>query len=370
MKKILLICTSSGSIVSFRKNLILKFQELGFNVAAIAFDGRRRADIEKLGVELHVINDDSRSINPFKLFCLIRRYKKIINKVQPDAVFTFMLKPNIYGSRAARKAGVKYIFSMVEGGGDVFGKSGIKWKIIRKYCCAGYKRGFNCSRKVFFTNNDDKAEFIKLNLVDSEKTEVVNGIGVDVEAFAYKPITDHKTFLMVARMLESKGVFDYCNAARIVKRKFPDAVFNYIGGEQTITVDDIKQYTDDGSINYLGITNNIKKFYEDCTVQVLPTYYREGLGLVNAEAGAVGRPTITCDVIGARDTVVDGYNGFFVKTKSPEDLAEKMIYFLENPNEADEMGRNNRKLVEEKFDQRKINKRITDIISKCMEECK
>ena len=369
MKKILLICSSSGSIVSFRKNLICQVQECGFEVAAIAFDGTQREDIEKLGVELHVINDDNRSVNPFKLLSLIGKYKKIITKIQPDAVFTFMLKPNIYGTRAAQKAGVKYIFSMVEGAGDVFGKTGIKWKIIKKYCCRGYRHGFRCSRKVFFTNNDDKAEFIKLKLVDLEKTETINGIGVDVDVFAYKPITDYKTFLMVARMIESKGIFDYCKAARIVKRKFPYAVFNYIGGEQTITLDDIKQFTDDGSVNYLGTTDDIKRFYEGCTVQVLPTYYREGLGLVNAEAGAVGRPTITCDVVGARDTVIDGYNGFFVRPKNPEDLAEKMMFFLENPDKADEMGRNNRKFVESKFDQRKINDRITDIISTCMEDC-
>ena len=108
--------------------------------------------------------------------------------INPDAVFTFMLKPNLFATCAAKIAGVKNVFSMVEGAGDVFGNNSFIWKIIRKYCCYKYKKGFKCSDMVFFTNKDDKDEFVNLGLVLDEKTEVVHGIGVDINFFQYKPI--------------------------------------------------------------------------------------------------------------------------------------------------------------------------------------
>lgn len=366
-KKIVIVCPTSRNIVNFRKNLIIKLQSCGYTVSAIVFDDKCKDEIIDLGVAPYFINDNNRSINPFKLLSIEKKYKKIIKSIAPDIVFTFMLKPNIYATRAAKKSGIKHILSMVEGAGDVFGNNGFIWRIIRSYCCYGYKLGFKSSDKVFFTNKDDKEEFVSRGIVDLHKTEVVHGIGVDVEHFAYKPIKNYNIFLMVSRLMKPKGVFDYCDAARIVKAKYPEAVFNLIGGESTLKQKDIQKYIDDGTINYLGKKSDVRPYYEECTVQVLPTYYREGLGLVNAEAGAIGRATITCDVVGARDTVEDGYNGLFVIPKNPQDLADKMIWFLQNPNKADELGKNNHKFAEDKFDQRKINQYIVNLIENLME---
>ena len=362
MKKIAIICPESKNIVNFRKNLIIKLQSEGYSVSAIVFDDKYVEEIRNLGVEPFVIYDNNRTLNPVKLFSLKRKYAKVIKSICPNIVFTFMLKPNIYGVRGASLAGVKKIFAMVEGGGDVFGKKGLLWFIIRKYCCLGLKRSFKKVEKVFFINNDDKKEFIARKLVNCDKAEVVHGIGVDLEYFTYKPIKNYNVFLMVSRLMKAKGVLDFCKAAHIVKQSFPTAVFNLVGGESTLKVYDIQEFIDSGDINYLGKTDDIRPFYEDCAVQVLPTYYREGLGLVNAEAGATGRPTITCDVIGARDTVIDGYNGLFVLPENPKDLSEKMIFFLENPKKVYEMGLNNRKYAEKNFDQKIINEYIVNTI--------
>ncbi len=362
MKKIVIVCPTSRNIINFRKNLIIRLQKAGYSVAAIVFDNKCADEIGKLGVELFVIKDDNRSVNPVKLLTLKRRYTKVIKSIGPDIVFTFMLKPNLYATRAAKKASVPCVLSMVEGAGDVFGNKGIVWRLIRTYCCHAYKKGFAQADKVFFTNNDDRKEFIGRGLVKADKSEVVHGIGVDLEYFSYKPIKNANVFLMVSRLMKAKGVLDFCNAARIVKQTHPEAVFNLVGGESTLRVKDIQEYIDEGTINYLGRTNDVRPYYEECTVQVLPTYYREGLGLVNAEAGAMGRPTITCDVIGARDTVKDGYNGLFAFPQNPSDLAEKMIFFLDNPQKAIEMGVNNRKFAEAYFDQNKINQYILEVI--------
>ncbi len=359
--KILLACGKSSVVVTFRKTLIKHLQALGHEVCAIAFDRENEEQIKQLNVEFYCVDDANRSINPFKILTLSKRYARVIKEINPDLVFTFMLKPNIYGVLGAKKAGIKNIYSMVEGAGDVFIYSSLKWKIIRKFVCHMYKKAFKNSKKVFFLNEDDKKDFIKRGLVKSEQCEIVHGIGVDLEKFEYKPIKNHKTFLMIARLLKTKGVIEYCEAAKKVKEKYPDAIFNLVGPEGTLKQADIQEYIDCGAINYLGATTDVRPFIEECSVNVLPSY-REGLGLVNAEAGAVGRASITCDTNGTRDTVVDGYNGFLVRVKSSDDLAEKMIHFLENPDDIVTMGQNARKFTEEKFDYKEINDKVCTII--------
>ena len=271
------------------------------------------------------------------------------------------MTPNVVGGAGGNLAGVQKIFAMVEGAGDVFINNSLKWKIVRAFVCSQYKRSFRYAKKVFFLNEDDKAEFLARKLVQPAQCEIIHGIGVDLERFAYTPIVNDRTFLMVARMLKTKGVLEYCETARRVREKYPDAVFNYLGAEGTVKVSDIQDYIDDGSIRYLGTTNDVRPYYRDCSVNVLPSY-REGLGLVNAEAGAIGRPSITCNVIGTRDTVKDGYNGFLVESHSVQALYEKVVWLLENPTEISIMGKNARAFSENKFDAKAINEYLLTVI--------
>lgn len=358
MKKILLICGTSQTVLNFRVGLIRALQAEDIEVSVITLDSVFKKEIVALNVDFYCVEDKNRSLNPFKILSLKNKYCKIIKEVKPDIVFTFMLKPNTFGVLAAKKAGVKNIYSMVEGAGDVFINNGLKWKVIRKVVCGLYKKAFKNSKKVFFLNNDDKAEFIQRKLVKKEQCEIIHGIGVDLEKFAYKPIKNHRTFLMVARMLKTKGVYEYCKCARIVKQKYPDAVFNYLGAEGTVTLADIKEYVDDGSINYLGTTTDVRPYYEDCSMFVLLSNYREGLPMSIMEAEAVGRGIITSNGVGCRDTVVDGYNGFIISQGDYEQMAEKVIWCIEHPEEAEQMEKNARAFAEENFDQKKINEFI------------
>lgn len=359
--KAFLLCVTSQSVLTFRRNLIQVLIEKSVDVHVCAFDDDYEARIEELGATFHCIEDKNRSLNPFKVLSLKNKYCKVIKEVKPDVVFTFMVKPNTFGVLAAKKAGVKKIFSMVEGAGDVFINDGLKWKIIRKGVCHLYKKAFRNSQKVFFLNKDDKAEFLRRKLVCETQCEIVHGIGVDLEKFADKPLKNHRTFLMVARMLKTKGVFEYCECARIVRRKYPDAVFNYLGAEGTVKLDDIREYIDDGSIVYLGTTDDVRPYYEDCAAYVLPSY-REGMPMSVMEAEAVGRAIIATDVNGCRDTVKIGYNGFLVPRGDANALSEKIVYCIEHPEETELFGANSRKFAEENFDQKKINEVLTEII--------
>ena len=257
MKKILLLCVTSQNVITFRARLIKALQEKGYAVSVVAFDNEYKEDIAKLKVDFYCIEEKNRSMNPLKILSLKGKYKKLIKQINPDIVFTFMLKPNTFGVLAAKSAGVENIYSMVEGAGDAFIHNSLKWKIVRSVVCALYRKAFKHSKKVFFLNTDDKTEFIQKHLVTAEQCEIVHGIGVDLEKFSFKPLQNTKTFLMVARMLETKGVYEYCKCARLVKQKYPDAVFNYLGAEGTVKLADIQEYIDDGSITYLGTTKDV-----------------------------------------------------------------------------------------------------------------
>lgn len=359
--KVLLVCSTSNQLVTFRRHLIEKFQTEGFQVFAIAFDEENRELLESRGVELYCVKGANRSVNPFKTIALTKAYLKIINQIKPDVVFTFMLKPNIFGTRAAKKAGVKKIFSMVEGAGDVFINKGFKWSIIRAAVCNMYRKSFEIPQHVFFLNNDDKEEFIRRKLVSEKQSIVIPGIGVDIEHFAFKPLKNYRTFLMIARMLKTKGVMEYCQAARIVKQKYPDAVFNYLGDEGTLKISDIQEYIDDGSINYLGTTKDVRPYLEDCAVYVLPSY-REGMPMSVMEAEATGRAIITTNNTGCRDTVNNGENGFLFECGDYNALAEKIEWCLQNPQEVEQFGLRSRKLTEKKFDCIKINSIVLGVV--------
>ena len=359
--KILLLCTTSNSIIGFRKGLIEKLQAEGHEIFAAAFDEDNKDLILSRKINFYNVENANRSLNPFKILSLKKRYKKLIKQTNPDVVFTFMLKPNVFGTVAAKKAGVPKIFSMVEGAGDVFINNGVKWKLIRALVCKLYKKAFRCANKVFFLNNDDKNEFVNRKLVEESKCEIVFGIGVDLQKFVYKPMNNTKTFLMIARMLKTKGIIEYCRAARVVKENYPDANFNYVGGEGTVCVSDIQEYIDDGTINYLGTTNDVRPFLEDCSVYVLPSY-REGMSVSIMEAEAIGRAIITTDTNGCRDVIIDGKNGFLVPVKDVDSLVEKIEWFLRNGEETEKMGESSRLFAEENFDSVKINEKIYSVI--------
>lgn len=360
--RVLLICPKSSVFLNFRKKLIEKLQGLGHTVCGLAFDNEQEEIIRSRNIEFYYFKDANRSLNPFKILTLKKRYARAIEKIKPDLIFTFMLKPNIYGILGAKKVGYDNIYAMVEGAGDTFNNKGLKWKIIHSVVCCGYKKSLKHAKKVFFLNSDDKKEFIEKGFVTEDQCEQIPGIGIDFEKFEKKPIKNEKTFLMVSRLIESKGVLQYCEAAKIVKQKYPEATFNLLGRQCSITDKMLKDYIDSGIISYLGETKDVRPYYEACSVHVLPTYYREGLVTVNMEASAVGRAIITCNNTGTSETVKDGYSGFLVPTKDVNALAEKMIYFLENPDKVYEMGENARKYAEENFNQKIINEKICKII--------
>lgn len=351
--KYFLVMTTSENVMNFRSNMIRFLLRKGHSVSVIAHDSAREEDIKKLGVRFYCVSQDNRGVNPFSMVIYYKKLVEIIEREAPEVLLTYQLKPNIFGALAGGKNKVKSIHATVEGLGDVYTNAGIKWQMIRFAVNMLYRISFRKVNSVFFLNNDDKEEFIKRKLVDASKCTVIHGIGVDLQKFSFSDVKNTKKFIMVARMLETKGVYEYCKCARLVKNQYPDVVFGYLGAEGTVKVSDLQEYIDDGSIEYYGTTNDVRPYLEDSLL--LLSSYREGCPASIMEAEAIGRAVITSNSVGCKDTVVDGYNGFVVEKYDYKAMAEKVIWCLEHLDQTRQMCKNARTFAEEHFDAEKIN---------------
>ncbi|WP_134702541.1 glycosyltransferase family 4 protein [Ammoniphilus sp. YIM 78166] len=359
--KILIIAGYTPSLVNFRGDLIKEMVKRGHEVVALGPETGYEEDINKLGAKFLQLPLERASTNLLKDILLVKRMTSIIKDEKPDVVFAYTIKPVIYGSIAARLSGVKSIFSMITGLGYVFLASGAKAFLIRRLCKALYFLGLRNCVKVFFQNPDDMREFMNLGITNHHKSILIHGSGVNLNQFEPVPLPDKPVFLMIARILKDKGVIEYLTAAQKVKKIYPEARFQLLGpfdiNPNSLSYEDIKPYIEDGSVEYLGETKDVRPFISGCAVYVLPSY-REGTPRTVLEAMAMGRSVITTDVPGCRETVVNGLNGFLVPAREVNPLAEKMTWMINNRADVLRMARESNRICREKYDVRKINETI------------
>lgn len=366
IKKILIIAGYTPSLVNFRGDLIREMVNRGNEVITVGPEKEYEEEIEKLGARFLQLPLERASINPLKDLLYVYTLRKLIKSEKPDMVIGYTIKPVVYGSIAARLAGVKSVFSMVTGLGYVFLAKGVKVSVIRKISKVLYYLGFKSCKKVFFQNPDDMNEFLKAGLIHDSKCVLVNGSGVNLNKFKIAPLPASPVFLMICRILKDKGVLEYLEAARMVKKIYPEAQFQLLGpfdvNPNSLKYKDIEPYIEDGSVAYLGETKDVRPYIENCSVYVLPSY-REGTPRTVLEAMAMGRSVITTDVPGCRETVVDGLNGFLVPVMEVELLAEKIIWMINNQKQVSEMAQESLKICRDKYDVRKVNEKVLTAIN-------
>jgi glycosyltransferase involved in cell wall biosynthesis len=270
----------------------------------------------------------------------------------------------IYGVLAARIAGVTNRIALVTGLGYAFtsDSKGMR-RIIQFVIRLLYKFALANATRVVFQNPDDRALFVQLGLVDAAKTALVNGSGVHLDRFPQQDITrrDECNFLLIARLLRDKGIYEYVDAARRIKARYPRAAFHLVGWNDSnpsaIREADLKTWVDEGLIHFHGRLDDVRPVLAASHVYVLPSY-REGTPRTVLEAMATGRAIITTNAPGCRETVIDGENGFLVPVKDAEALAAAMEKFLENPELVTRMGQRSREIAEQKYDVRKVNEEM------------
>ncbi|MFT5258931.1 MAG: glycosyltransferase involved in cell wall biosynthesis [Saprospiraceae bacterium] len=365
-KTIAVVINTSWNIYNFRIGLLQALQEEGYSVVAIAPRDGYSEKLQAFGFEFHNVDINNKGTNPIEDTKLIWSFYKLYKRVNPDVLLHYTIKPNIYGTVAARIAGIPVI-SNISGLGTVFLNQGISSRIAKLL----YKVALQFPAKVFFQNAEDRALFIDSKLVAENKTDLLPGSGIDTLKFS--PIESDNdstvdTFLFIARLVKDKGLVEYVDAARIVKGKYPDVVFKvlgafYPGNPTAITQEEMAAWEHEGVITYLGTSNEVPSLIAAADCVVLPSY-REGLSRVLLEAASMATPIITTDVPGCRDVVDNEGNGFLCKVKDARDLAvqmEKMIK-LEQVQRV-EMGLKGREKVVKEFDEAIVINQYQDAIS-------
>ena len=337
---------------NFRSILIKHFVDKGFRVTVTApYDEMYFKKFEEIGCDTYDIPIDAKGINPVTDLRLILNYRKLLKKLNPNLSVTYTIKPNIYASIATESLGIKYL-PVTTGLGYTFLANGIVPQIARML----YKYAFRKAEQVWFLNKDDIATFKAAGLIADEKIVQLYGEGVDTEHFAPKPLpAEEQIFLFVGRMLKDKGVVEYADAARILKKKYPNVRFQLLGAvwpdnPAAIAEEEIRTWEKEGIVEYLGRTSDVRTYIEKAMCVVLPSY-REGVPCTLMEAASMARPLVATDVPGCHEVVVDGYNGYLCEVKNAEDLAAKMErVILMSHEERIAMGMNGRQLMIDKFD--------------------
>ncbi|MFC4710142.1 glycosyltransferase family 4 protein [Enterococcus eurekensis] len=356
--KFILISPKNRTVYNFRGDLIKEIQAKGYDVIVTGPNDEGIKHIQELGVRFEKIKLDKTGINIIADLQYTIKLLRFFKSEKPDAILSYTIKPVIYGSIAAKLAGIKNINSMITGVGYVFTAETFKAKIIRFFASLLYKLGLNSSTNVIFQNSDDMKEFIDRGLIKEKKCRLVSGSGVNMENFKPTLYPDNITFFMLSRVLYSKGIREYLEAAKKVKIKYPNVTFMLLGAvenmQDSMSMTELKPYIEKGIIEYFGETNDVSKYYAKASVFVLPSY-REGTPRTVLEAMAMARPIITTNAPGCRGTVNEGENGFLVPIKDINLLAEKMEWFIKNPEMVVEMGKASLNLCQTRFNVDKVN---------------
>lgn len=348
---IVITANTSWNLVNFRSNIIAALFEKGFRIIALAPRDRYSAQLERLGVEFHALDFRSSAISPARDFLLLVRYIALLRAVRPAALLGFTIKPNVYGSLAARLLGIPVI-NNVSGLGTAFIKQGL----LTRIAIILYRQAFRRSATVFFQNDDDRAQFVAAGIVDHARTRLLPGSGVDLDRFKPVPLPEGRpfVFLLVARLLWDKGAQEYVDAAAIVRRSHPEARFQILGpvdvdNRTAVPGHTLDRWIGDGLIEHLGAADDVRPFVAAADCVVLPSY-REGLPRSLLEASAMARPIVATDVPGVRDVVENGVTGLLCAPRSGESLARAMQAILALPAEARRaMGQAGRVKVEREF---------------------
>ncbi len=359
LKPVVVISTNTAwNIYNFRAGLVRALISNGFEVVAISPSDAYAERLKDLGCRHVALPMDNNGTNPAKDLLLVFRYFMILRRLRPVAFLGYTVKPNVYGALAAQILGIAVV-NNIAGLGATFIRTTHVTRIVK----ALYKVALARAKHVFFQNPDDKKLFLQLGLVREEISALVPGSGVDLTHY---PLSKARavgerpfTFVLVCRVLRDKGVEEYVAAARTIRSTGANVRFQLLGptsdsNPNAVPLEDIRQFEREGVIEYLGETDDVKPHLMNADCVVLPSY-REGVPRSLLEAAAMARPIVATDVVGCREVVEDGVNGFLCRAKDPQDLAAKMRRMFELTDELRwAMGAAGRRKVENEFDEKLV----------------
>jgi glycosyltransferase involved in cell wall biosynthesis len=358
-RRIAVSANSSWALTNYRMNLLKALQDRGYSLAALVPPDQGVGKLEAAGIEVHTVPIRAHGTSPLQELALLARYTLILRRLRPSVFLGFTIKPNIYGSLAGAACGIPVI-NNVTGLGVVFTTKGpLRWFVGHLYRLA-----FKRSKRVFFQNRENLELFKSLGFVGDGQAALLPGSGIDLNRFV--PSSNdgeggaNFRFLLPSRMLWQKGIAEYCDAARRIRADRPRVSFQLLGGigetsKGAVPKKQIDEWHQQGLIDYLGETDDIRPYFEAADCIVLPSYYPEGVPRALIEAAAMGKPIITTDTPGCRDAVVPDETGFLCEPRSSISLAKAMGRMVDlSDQERQFMAKQARKLAEQRFDDRLI----------------
>ena len=365
--KIVIVSPKNKTVFNFRGDLIKDMLEKGHQVYVVGPNRDYIDDVLALGItdfiEIPFVKDNTNLLGDLKYF------KKLIvalKSLKPDMVFSYTIKPVIYGSMAAKCVGTPHIYAMVTGLGRVHSSKDLKTKFIKFLTRILYKMAFKACDKVIFQNNDDICELVMQKYLPISKAIRVNGSGVNMNRFKKSELPTSAVFLMVGRIIREKGVLEFCEAARKVKAKYPHIRCILLGGFDTsigaLKEEEIRPYIEDGSIEFPGEVKDPIAFYNQCTTFVLPSYYREGLPRTILEAMSCGRPIITTNWPGCREAVQHEVNGLLVPIRDSEALSRAMLRLVDDSKVLSKMATESFELCKNKYEVSIVNESMREVL--------
>ena len=338
----------------FRAGLMKRLIKEKHEVFVLAPRDNHSAEIEKLGCNYIEVSIDNKGSNIFKDILLTKSLYFYYKKIDPDLIFHYTIKPNIYGTLAAYYA-KKESIAVITGLGYTFINSNLTSKIAKLL----YKISLRHAKKVWFINHEDRKKFIKKKLLSRDNMEVLPGEGVDMVKYAprEKQVPDDTfRFILIARLLWDKGVGELVLAAKEIKKIYQNAEIQLVGfvdaeNPQAISKEYIDEWVSNGWISYLGSTDDVRTFIANADCVVLPSY-REGISKILLESASMAKPIIASNVPGCRDIVENGGSGYLCKVKNVKDLTSKMEKMLTlSKKELLAMGVSGREHVKREFDE-------------------
>lgn len=350
--KIVFVGNTAWGMFNFRRPVLQYLVSLGHEIIVITpcdedFQGR----LHSIGCRCISVHMEAKGSNPLKDIRTMLHIRKVLKEEKADCCFFYTIKPNIFGSFAAASLNIPYI-TVVTGLGYVFGVNNWISKIAKKL----YKQAFKKAIQVWFLNSDDVAVFIREKLVKKEQVYLLNGEGIDLNRFELvHDDTLNISFLLIARMLWDKGIGEYVEAAHILKSKYPEVRFKLLGflgvdNPAAISQAQMDAWINQGDIEYLGGTDDVRPYINESSCIVLPSY-REGVPFTLLEGAASGKPLIAANTVGCKEVVENGINGYLCKVKDAEDLARCMEMIILMPyQERLKMGLKGREKVKREFE--------------------
>lgn len=368
-KRVVIVVNTAWNVYNFRLGLIKSLQKSGYEVSVIAPKDMYVEKLLEYKIKHYNVEMDNKGSNVLKDIGLILQYYKILKTIKPDIILSYTIKPNIYTSFVSKILDIPVVCN-VSGLGSAFVSQTFVSHIVKFL----YKVAFLFANRVFFQNISDQQFFISHKLVDKNVSQLIAGSGIDTAL--YQPTSIKQSlkpkFIMVARLIKDKGVLEYIEAAKVIKSKYKDIEFALLGdfyfdNPTSITHQEVQKWCDDGIIEYLGVSDNVKDIVQEYDCVVLPSY-REGLSRVLLEAASMSKPIVTTDIAGCKEVVEDGVNGFLCKVKDVESLVEALEKMIKlSTTQREEMGLKGREKVIKEFSEDLVIDAYFEVISELLD---